>query len=85
MARASREELMKNFQIMCFVLDDITLFLQSHPTDQAALRSYEKYQQMKREAERAYTEAYGALQSDNVFVTDRWTWADMPWPWERQG
>lgn len=85
MARASREELMKNFQVMCFVLDDITLFLQSHPTDQAALRSYEKYKQMKKDAERAYTEAYGPLQSDNVFVTDRWTWADMPWPWERQG
>jgi spore coat protein JB len=85
MARASREELMKNFQVMCFVLDDITLFLQSHPNDPAALRNYEKYKQMKKDAERAYTEAYGPLQSDNVYVTDHWTWADMPWPWERQG
>lgn len=85
MARATREELMRNYQVMCFFLYDITLFLQSHPTDQAALRCYEKYKQLKREAAREYTEAYGPLFSDDVSVTDRWTWADMPWPWERQG
>jgi spore coat protein JB len=85
MARASREELMKNYQVMCFFLDDITLYLNSHPTDQAALRSYEKYKRLKDAAAREYTEAYGPLFSDDVSVTDRWTWADMPWPWERQG
>jgi len=84
MARASREELMRNYQVMCFYLDDITLYLQTHPTDQAALRSYEKFKQLKKEAEKEYTDAYGPLHSDNVYVTDRWTWADMPWPWERQ-
>ncbi len=85
MPGASRESLMKNLQIMSFVLDDIALFLQTHPNDQAALRCYEKYMLLNREAEKEYMEMYGPLRDDNVYVTDRWTWADMPWPWERQG
>ncbi len=80
-----REAAMRNLQVMSFFLDDITLFLQSHPNNQAALRSYEKYRELKREAEQEYMNSYGPLRDDNVFVTDHWTWADMPWPWERQG
>lgn len=85
MAVASREELMRNYQTMCFFLDDVILFLQSHPTNEAALKTYEKYKQLKRDAAREYTQSYGPLFSDDVSVTDRFTWADLPWPWERQG
>jgi len=85
MPGTSREALMRDLQAVSFVLDDIALYLQTHPTDQAALRCYEKYRDLKRKAEEEYMNAYGPLREDNVFVTDRWTWADMPWPWERQG
>ena len=43
MSQVSREALMRNLQMMSFVLDDIALYLQTHPTDQDALRYYEKY------------------------------------------
>ena len=85
MSQVSREALMRNLQMMSFVLGDIALYLQTHPTDQDALRYYEKYRELTRQAEKEYMDRYGPLREDNVFVTDRWTWADMPWPWERQG
>ncbi len=85
MAENSREALMRNLQTISFVVDDLTLYLQTHPTDRQALQTYQKYMLLKKEAEKAYTDKYGPLRQDNVYVTDRWTWADMPWPWERQG
>ena len=85
MSDMSRHALMRKLQAQCFVLDDIILYLQTHPSDQTALNYYKKFKNLKNETEKEYIEMYGPLTADNVEVTDRWTWADMPWPWERQG
>ncbi len=80
----TKEALMRTLQAQDFVLDDITLFLQSHPDDQTALSYYQKFRKLKQETENEYTEKFGPLTADNVEATDRFVWVDTPWPWERQ-
>ncbi len=65
-----------------FAVDDIKLFLDTHPCDRAALEYYEKYRDLKRQLEQEYTAQCGPLRADAVQVSDRWTWAGSPWPWE---
>lgn len=65
-----------------FAVDDIALYLNTHPTDQRALEYYEYYRDMRKQAVQEYTMYFGPLTDDNVMVDDRWTWVDRPWPWE---
>lgn len=84
MAVPAREALMLKLQAQDFVLDDIILFLQSHPDDQTALRYYHKYRKLKEETEEEFRENFGPLRADQVESADRFVWVDTPWPWERQ-
>ena len=42
-----RQKLLNRVQICGFVLDDVRLYLDSHPCDQAALDYYKKYIEMR--------------------------------------
>lgn len=77
-----RQKLMRRIAMAGFAVDDVKLFLDTHPCDKAALEFYEKFRDTKKQLEKEYTEQYGPLRPDAVPVSDRWTWADNPWPWE---
>ena len=64
-----------------FVLDDVALFLDSHPDDEAALAYYKKYKKIRNEAVKEYENIYGPLTHYNVNCKD-WSWVNEPWPWE---
>lgn len=78
----SRQNLMKQIYETGFAIDEVKLFLNSHPTDPAALAFYNQNKQLYAQAVNEFTEQFGPLTADNVQVTDRWTWVDQPWPWE---
>jgi len=67
-----------------FVLGDLHLFLDTHPTDIQALKHYEFYQQKHEDFVKEYERAYGPLTPKLTGGCDRWTWIDGPWPWERE-
>jgi len=67
-----------------FILYDIHLFLDTHPTDYQALRYYEIYQKKLDELKREYEKRYGPLTPKMTDGSDRWNWIDGPWPWERE-
>ncbi len=77
-----RQKLMWRISMAGFAIDDVKLFLDTHPCDKAALEFYEKFRDTKKQLEKEYTAQYGPLRADAVPVSDRWTWADNPWPWE---
>lgn len=81
-----RQRLLHRVQICDFVLDDVRLYLDSHPCDRAALDYYKKHLEMRDKAYKEYVEQYGPLTSldSAVFNCDKWTWVDGPWPWERE-
>ena len=67
-----------------FVLNDLALYLDTHPTDMNALRHYEFYQKKHEELTREYESRYGALTRKMTNDSNKWTWLDGPWPWERE-
>ena len=80
----TREQALKNLQMLSFALDDVTLFLDTHPTDRMAIEYYNKYKVLRERAYREFTEQFGPISNYDVNVRNRWTWVDAPWPWEIQ-
>ncbi|MDF2596581.1 MAG: hypothetical protein K0S30_2495 [Clostridia bacterium] len=82
MMRNDREELLMYITTTSFAVDDVNLYLDTHPTDQAALEYYQKCNELRKQAVKQYTDYFGPLTANNVNVTNVWTWIDEPWPWE---
>lgn len=78
----NREKLFACIEATSFVMDDLRLFLDTHPTDRGALDYWDRVQRVRNEAMQEYTKCYGPLEMYRVEVDNRWTWVDEPWPWE---
>jgi len=78
----NRDKLFACIQATSFVLDDLRLFLDTHPCDKAALDYWVRVETVRNEAVKEYTKCYGPINMYDVDVEDRWTWVDEPWPWE---
>lgn len=65
-----------------FAMDDVLLFLDTHPCDPAALNYYQYVATMRRNAMDAYEATYGPLTADRVRSDQYWTWVQGTWPWE---
>jgi len=74
-------ELLRKVYETGFSLDDVALYLDTHPTDKDAMNYYRYVQQANRDAVRAYEQVHGPLMVDRVESND-WNWINNPWPWE---
>ena len=80
----NREQAMKQVQMYSFALYDTGLFLDTHPTNQAALAFYEENQKKYIEAVAFYEEEFGPLTMMGTDTERCWAWAETPWPWEME-
>ncbi len=78
----SREKLFSVIEATSFVCDDLRLFLDTHPTDRAALDYWSKVSKVRNEAVNEYTRCYGPIEMYRVENDNHWAWVDGPWPWE---
>lgn len=77
------KELMNEIYQYSFAVDDVLLYLDTHPEDQEALAYYQAMKDSRREAVKAYEAQYGPLTKDGIRdCADYWTWVNSPWPWE---
>ena len=74
--------LLKQVYQASFALDDVVLFLDTHPCDKDALKFYCYVSDLRRRAVEAYEEQCGPLMIDGVMDENYWTWINDPWPWE---
>ena len=81
-APAEKEALMRQIDQASFAMDDVLLYLDTHPTDQEALNYYHHAAGLRREAMEAWQTQYGPLLVDSIKNMDRWTWMTEKWPWE---
>lgn len=82
----NRRELLEYINQVSFAVDDVKLFLDTHPQDEEALEYFHNYQEKRNEALREYAAAYGPLTIDTVSEDcDRWNWINEPWPWQEGG
>lgn len=65
-----------------FALIELQLFLDTHPSDAEALRSFAAYNRQLAELTAHYTQHYGPLTLSDVSGDNGWTWSMTPMPWE---
>lgn len=78
----NQEQLMRRVQMLSFVLVDVGLFLDTHPTDKKALEYFNKYNAMYQTAKDEYERRFGPLTICGTNDTKNWSWVDSPWPWQ---
>lgn len=74
-------ELLKTVYETGFAMDEVVLYLDTHPTDQSAMNFYHQISKANREAVQQYEATYGPLMNNGVNA-DYWSWLADPWPWE---
>ncbi len=77
-----RDVLMQRVQMLDFALNDLALYLDTHPTDQPALAYYNQYLEMRQAAAKEYVQQFGPLTRGDYDGGPRWRWTDDPWPWQ---
>ena len=71
-------------QSMAFGLQELALYLDTHPDDEKALDFFKEKSMIRNEALKAYAAQYGPLTIDTWDDTcsRQWDWVMQPWPWE---
>ncbi|SFW11476.1 spore coat protein CotJB [Ruminococcus flavefaciens] len=67
-----------------FTLKELNLYLDTHPNCRRGLAMFHKYRKLRENAVDEYTRKFGPLTPEQVNNSERWTWTDDPWPWERR-
>ncbi|MDR0952009.1 MAG: spore coat protein CotJB [Oscillospiraceae bacterium] len=81
---SERKKLLKQIQECDFVLYETALFLDTHPSNRAALQNYRKHQLKRRDLVETFTKKFGMLEHDDFGGGISWSWVDSPWPWESE-
>lgn len=68
-----------------FAMDDVLLYLDTHPCDKAALNYYQYVRDLRQNAKNNYEANFGPLTVDQVRSDQYWTWVQGRWPWEGKG
>lgn len=69
MNNMNKQQLFAFITEVSFALDDISLYLDTHPECPKALAAYSNYKAMRQQAVREYTTAYGPLNRYQVMMT----------------
>ncbi len=79
-----QEKLLHDIGILDFIVVELTLFLDTHPTDKDAMEYFKHYNRMNNQAKREYSAKFGPLSVSLADAGDcnNWKWALTPMPWE---
>lgn len=74
---------LEEIQAIDFVLVELTLYLDTHPNDQQAMRQFNEYAQYAKQLKNNFEAKYGPLQQyGNSYTDAKWSWGTTPWPWQ---
>lgn len=65
-----------------FAMQELGLYLDTHPNDTNALNRFKGYESMCRKAEAEYCMKYGPIRRDAYAYGEAFTWENDPWPWD---
>jgi len=80
-----KDILMRRIYAHSFAVDDIKLFLNTHPRCEAALEALNRHLAARLETVRQYEAAFGPLTIDGQAGACAHAWVSDPWPWEKEG
>ena len=78
----NKTELLKMITEVSFVMDELRLYLDTHPDCQKGLDYYEKQRKMREDYIKEYTMKYGPLRFYDVTDRNKLTWVNDTWTWE---
>lgn len=80
----NQAQLFNHINEVSFAVEDIILYLDTHPYDCEALAYCNEMVTMRNEAVSVYSRRFAPLTIDNTDECegDRWEWIMQPWPWE---
>lgn len=75
--------LMNQIRSLAFAVNDLALYLDTHPCDSNALSCLNEYSDKLKELKRIYQKEYGPL---TIYSSQNsWEWIESAWPWEKGG
>lgn len=69
---------------LSFAMDDIRLFLDTHPCDQEALRANAALAQKRNELAQLLAKKGRPVDFYEAGGACEWNWTEGPWPWEKE-
>ena len=83
MGGTSKDALLMAVNQAGFAVTEANLYLDTHPSDQAALAYFQEYNQLRCQALNDYAALYGPLTIETARGgRGKWEWVNRPWPWE---
>src|SRR5574344_763207 len=64
-----------------FAIEDLALYLDTHPDDMRAVCMHNQYAKDYRKLSDEYQKVYGPL--NIMFPCNSWRWLEEPWPWQK--
>ena len=85
--KETKGSLLRKISEVSFAVNDIHLYLDTHPCDEKALAYYEKMAEKRKKLMKEYACTYGPLTVDDAQegCMDSWKWMEQPFPWEQEG
>lgn len=73
---------MAELMALDFAIDELGLYLTTHPKDQEVLNLYWAYIRLSQEGRETYQRMYGPLLQTDITEQDGYIWLNDPWPWD---
>ncbi len=85
--KRSRADLLNRVSIVSFAVNELNLYLNTHPQDTNALDMFNEVSQKRLALLEEYAKKYGPLIVDYADgnCKEGWNWIQMPWPWQEGG
>lgn len=74
---------LNELQALEFVIQELGLYLDTHPNDQEAFTLFQKYVELEKTARKNFVAANGPLFQTDAAKNDTYNWLQDPWPWSR--
>ena len=75
-----KEEMLQQIRCYEFAINELALYLDTHPKDEKALCLHRKYAREAKDLKDKYQKVYGPLTIN--FPCNKWRWLEEPWSWE---
>ncbi len=82
MIDANTCNMLKDIQILDFVLVDLSLYLDTHPQCRDAIEHYNHYLSIKNKLCKEFSAMYYPLSLQYADSSNEWRWSLAPLPWE---
>ena len=80
--KLSRSELLKKITIASFMVEDLGMYLNTHPDDCDAVERYNFFIKEANELKKIFEECFGMIEEHGSTSPCPWNWIKEPWPWE---